>query len=65
MLVGVPLTAQVTICPAGTASPATQGDPPLRVQAPTVTPVGNPLSVQVVAVAAAAVPILLQVKLPV
>ena len=62
----MPETVQLTVCPTATALPATQALlAGLIVQLPTLTPAGKPLViVQVVAPLAAAVPALLQVKLP-
>ena len=62
---GVPLTVQVTVWPTGTALPAVQAvvDWPI-VHAPIVTPAGSPETVHDVPATAAAVPLLVQVKLP-
>ena len=64
--VGVPDTGQVTVAPAGTLAASLQGVPDgLMVQAPTLRPLGKPVTLQRVAPVASAVPTLLQLKLPV
>ena len=64
--VGVPATAQVTVAPAGTGLPAVQLVPDgLMVQVPAViTPVGNPVTPHCVPAPASALPMLVQLKLP-
>ncbi|MFX0590881.1 hypothetical protein ACOARS_12220, partial [Glaesserella parasuis] len=62
---GVPLTVQVTLAPAGTASPADQAAlEGLMRQAPWLTPGGSPVTAHEVPADASAEPWFLQTKLP-